>query len=677
MRILFLSILFTSPAIGAEPAVSWSLRPRAKPAVPTFDDATARAWTSSPIDAFILQRLKREGLQPQPPADRATLLRRVTFDLSGLPPTLKELEDFLNDDSADAFEKQVDRLLATPEYGERWGRHWLDVVRYAETEGFEYDRHRAGAWRYRDYVIRSFNDDVPFDRFVREQVAGDESAPDDHRSLIAAGFHRLGPVRRNAGNQALAFSRDEVLSEMTDILGTALLGMTVGCARCHDHKFDPFSQIDYYRLQAFLAGTSEHDLVLANKQDQEAWEKKTESIQAVIKLLRKKADILANAEKEKVESQILELEQSLPEPLDTISTVRHLEKERTPIFLLKRGNPEKKDQAVAPRLPSAFVSKNEPELAADVAKPKTLLANWITQADHPLTARVIVNRIWRRHFEHGIVDTPNDFGINGSKPSHPELLDWLANDFVDHGWKIKRLHRLIVLSNTYRQASQMRNAEFGMRNEEYAPIYVGPFRSWIPQSAFRIAHSIDPDNRLLGRYPIRRLDAEEVRDAMLTVAGRLNPKKGGPSILLPVDRDLVNQLYSPSQWASTKEPREFDRRTVYLIVKRNLRLPFLETFDQPDGQSSCGSRESSTHALQSLELLNGKMANDFAESFAQRLKKEAGDDPARQVELAYRLAVGRGLSPREKDRAIDFLRKQPLKEFALAVFNLNAFLYVN
>jgi hypothetical protein len=629
----------------------WSLLPRSQPTVPRFDDPAGRAWVRNALDAFVLTRLREEGLRPAPEADRPALLRRLTYDFTGLPPTPAEIDAFTRDPASDAYERLVERLLASPQYGERWGRHWLDVVRYAETEGFEYDRHRPGAWRYRDYVIHSLNADKPFDRFVREQIAGDEIGPNDRDLQAAAGFHRLGPVRRNAGNAQVAFSRNEVLTEMTDSLGAVFLGLTVGCARCHDHKFDPIGQADYYGLQAFLAATQEHDVVLASPVAQATWKARTKAVQAEMKRFKEALKRAEGEAERRLLDQLKEAERRLPPPLPTVSSVRNVAAERTPIHLLKRGDPDKKGPAVGMRVLAVLADERTPELPPDAANPRTALARWLTNPDHPLTARVLVNRVWQYHFGRGLVETANDFGANGAAPSHPELLDHLANAFVADGWRLKPLHRLIVLSSTYRQASRPADA---VASQEY-----------------------DPDNRLLGHFARRRLTAEEIRDSLLALAGRLNPKAGGPSVIPPVERDLVHLLYDPAQWAVTPDRAEYDRRSVYLIAKRNLRLPFVEVFDQPDLQTSCARRESSTHAPQALELLNGATSNRLAEAFAERLEREAGSDRARQVVLAYRLAAGRAPTWREQALAVAFLEKQPLREFAIAVFNLNAFLYVD
>jgi hypothetical protein len=643
-------VLVTAPV--AEAGQHWSFRPRAKPAVPTFADPADRAWVRTSVDAFVLKRLRANGLRPTPEADRATLIRRLSFDLTGLPPTPQEIAAFVADPAPDAYERLVERLLSSPHYGERWAQHWLDVVRFAESDGFEYDRYRPGMWRYRDYVIACLNEDRPYDRFITEQIAGDEIDPDNLELVVAAGFHRLGPVRRNAGNQDVAFSRNEVLTEMTDALGMVFLGLTAGCARCHDHRFDDFPQDDYYRLQAFLAATHEHNLLLADKATQADWKARTDTLNVEIKELTRQLAGAGGEAKEALAAKLREAQGRLPPPLPGICSVHNVEAERTGIFVLKRGLPEKKGKRVGPGFPSALAADGVGDLPEkDQARPRTALARWLTDPDHPLTARVFVNRIWHGHFGAGLVETPNDFGHNGGPPSHPDLLDHLADEFVHGGMRLKPLHRLIVLSSTYRQASRA------------------------PDAA--AARQKDPANRLLWQFPRRRLSAEELRDAMLAAAGRLNRKAGGKSVVAPVEKDLVGLLYDPAQWTVTPDEREHDRRSIYLIAKRNLRLPFGQAFDQPDLQTSCPRRETSTHALQALELLNGKTANRLAEAFALRLQEEAGPDPARQVELAYRLTAGRPPTATERELAVAFLQSQPLREFALAMFNVNAFLYVD
>jgi Protein of unknown function (DUF1549)/Protein of unknown function (DUF1553) len=629
----------------------WSLQPRSHPAVPEFTAQEDQAWARSPIDAFVLSKLTENGLRPAPEADRATLIRRLYFDLWGLPPSPADTADFVNDPSPNAYEQLVDRLLASPYYGERWAQHWLDVVRFAETEGFEYDRHMAGMWRYRDYVIESFNEDKPYDQFVREQVAGDEIDPENRETLIAAGLHRLGAVRRNAGNQEVASSRNEVLTERTDMIGSAFLGMTVGCARCHDHMYDPIRQKDYYRLQAFLASTEENNIVLASEEEQAAWKARVKEKEDEIKELNKQLETLEGEAKGRLHQKIRNLEVSLPDPLPTIATVKDDYEHQTPIHVLERGDYSRKKDQVGPRVLGVLLPEGAPELDAYRKNLRVTLADWLTAPDHPLTARVLVNRLWANHFSHGIVNTPNDFGVNGDRPSHPGLLDYLANEFVAGGWHIKPIQRMILLSNAYRQSSNSPLAQAAAQK--------------------------DPQNRLLWKFSRRRLEAEEIRDAMLAVSGKLNLEAGGKSIMVPVDEQLVKLLYKPAQWKVPEDESEDNRRSVYLIAKRNLRLPFMEVFDQPALLTSCARRQSSTHAPQALELLNGTLANGLAEAFAERLRSEVGNDPEQLVERAYLLAAGRMPTERERQPAVEFLKTQPLKEFALAMFNLNSFLYVN
>ena len=525
------------------------------------------------------------------------------------------------------------------------------MVRFAESEGFEYDRHLPGAWRFRDYVIQSFNNDKSYDRFIREQLAGDEIDPDRNEYKIAAGFHRLGAVRRNAGNQEVAGSRNEVLTGRTDIIGAAFLGLTVGCARCHDHMFDPIRQKDYYRLQGFLAATREHNLVLASEEAQAAWKAKTEEINKKVKELKEKAKKLPTEERKPVNAEAARLEATLPEPLPTICSIENVDEKRTQIHVLERGNWDNKGEAVNIRALGVLLPEGAGELPPDTKNPRTKLADWIAGPDHPLTARVMVNRIWQYHVGQGIVRTANDFGFNGERPSHPELLDFLANEFVDSGWSVKHMHRLIVLSQSYRQSSRPVHEAAGIKK--------------------------DPENRLLWRFSRRRLQAEEIRDAMLAVSGKLNTRRGGRSIIVPVEEGLVKLLYKPSQWEVAEDRSEHYRRSVYLMAKRNLRVPFMEVFDQPALQTSCYRRESSTHAPQALELLNGELSNELAAAFAERLESEVGPDKTQQVERAYLLAAGRDLTEQERKLGVEFLDEQPLREFALAMFNLNSFLYLN
>ena len=625
----------------------WSFQPVRRVTPPIVSNVD---WLQTPVDAFILKKLEDRNWQPAPLASREELMRRVHFDLLGLPPEPEELAAFASDETPDAYERLVDRLLASPHYGERWAQHWLDVVRFAETEGFEYDRHLPDAWRFRDYVIDSLNADKPFDQFVTEQIAGDEIAPDDPEHLAAVILHRLGAVRRNAGNPDIALSRNEVLTERTNIIGEAFLGLTVGCARCHNHKLEPITQKDYYRLQAYFAATEENNVLLASTEEKKLWDQQAADINEKIKELKSQAAEASGEKKAELENQILEVAYTLPPHPPTIPGIRNDFENRTTMHVLRRGVWEHKGVAVGPRPLSVLVAKSEPELPADAARPRTQLARWITDAGHPLTARVLVNRLWLHHFGTGLVRTANDFGTHGERPSHPELLDWLAQTLIENGWRWKAIHRQILLSSTYRQSSQHPDAR-------------------------KLAET-DPENRLCWRFNRRRLSAEEIRDAMLAVSGRINLQIHGPSVMVPVDRELIHLLYNPTQWLITEDVAQHARRSIYLIAKRNLRLPFMEAFDAPALQTSCSMRESSTHAPQALELLNGAFSNEMAAAFAARLTRECDDRPELIVDRAYRLTAGRLPTEVERRLSLEFLQDQPLTEFTLALFNLNGFVYV-
>ena len=640
----------------------WAFVKRATPAIPTFSSAADKAWAKSPMDAFILERLQKEGLPPSASADRVTLIRRAYYDLIGLPPSPHEVEAFLKDKSPDAYQKLVEKLLASPQYGERWGQHWLDVVRFAETDGFEYDTHRNDAWRYRDYVIRSFNQDKPYDRFVTEQLAGDELDKQNDELLIAAGFNRLGPLRKNAGNQEVSSSRNEVLTEMTNVVGSAFLGVTIGCARCHNHKFDPVRQSDYYRIQAYFAGVYDQDIPKASAEEQAARKAKADPLEKEINNLNKeilqlngKTEAALMDQQEALKKKLEALQDQLPPPLPALHSVADLPAKKSPIHLLTRGEYTAKRERVGMRPLGVLLEDGTPELPDTIEKPRAELAKWIVDPNNPLTARVLVNRIWQYHFGRGIVATANDFGRMGARPSHPELLDYLANEFVSHNFSVKHIHRLILNSNTYQQAS--------------APPSDPALKALVTKK--------DPENKFYSHFTRQRLTAEQLRDAMLSVSGTLNLKQGGPSVMIPIDPGLVNMLYKPSQWVPAKDPTEHARRSIYLIAKRNLRLPMMEVFDAPDLQVSCARRESSTHAPQALELMNGTFANQQAEAFAKRLETEAGPNLRKQIDLGYRLVTGRVAKPKEMQVALEFLKTQPKRELALTLLNLNSFLYVN
>lgn len=736
----------------------WAFR---KPVRPDPPNVTSN-WIRNPIDAFVLAKLKTSGLAPSQPADPLTLLRRVTYDLTGLPPTPADIDRFLGeyaDNPERAYTDAVERLLASPHYGERWAQHWLDVVRYAESNGYEGDAERPSAWRYRDYVIRSFNDDKPFDRFVQEQIAGDElAAGKDVRAnadlWIATGLHRCGPIHNVGGNVDPEVSRNEVLTEMVQGIGSAFLGLTMNCARCHDHKFDPVSQADYYRLEAFFASTRPKEVDFSIPAEREAHQKKILDIMAKTAPIKARVNALDRPYQDKVrEMKRAKLEPMYQEVLKIDAKKRTPEQEKlykdaqtllkvtwdetlaamTPedrairaklrdeqhaleaelpmppsqawavvddgkpvtTYILKRGEVKKKGSPVE----AAFtrVVSYEPAAPARAKLTRLDLAKWLTSPDHPLTARVFVNRLWQHHFIHGIVRTPNDFGKRGASPTHPELLDWLATEFVQSGWKIKHMHRLIVLSNTYRQSSS--NAEFGMRNAELNP-----------KSEFRNPKLVDPDNKLLWKMNRRRLEGEGIRDAMLAAAGTLNRDLGGPMIRVPLEPEVYDLIFTEGEpdglWPVTPDAKQHLRRTIYLFAKRNVRQPLLEAFDQPDRLTPCADRAVSTFAPQALILMNGPFAQAQSRALAARLIAECGNDSAQWIEQTYLRCFGRKPKVSERATAMEFLNEQTesirdrllarqkvtvpdnlpesadlasaaaLADFCLAMFNANEFVYV-
>src|ERR1700686_3057475 len=493
----------------------WAFVQRSQPEIPKFTVAADRAWARTPIDAFILQRLQKEGLKPSPPADRATLVRRLYFDLTGLPPTPRDVARFVADKPPGAYSKLVDQLLNSPHYGERWGQHWLDVVRFAETDGFEYYTHRKDAWRYRDYVIRAFQNDKPYDRFLTEQLAGDEIAPKEDETLVAAGFNRRGPLRKNAGIQEEASTPNEGLTEMTNVVGSALLGVTLGCARCHDHKFDPIRQSDYYRIQGYFAAAQPNDIPRSSAEEQATWKAKVAALEAEIKQLRRGMKTATPDEQQARTKRIEEIQDNMPEPPAGLHSMSDDMAHKSEIHLLARGDYQNKGDAVGMRPLGVLLPDGAPELPQDTQHPRAELAKWVADPENPLTARVMVNRIWQFHFGRGIVATANDFGRMGERPTHPELLDYLANEFVQSGFSVKHVHRLILNSNAYRQASSTVNAA---------------------------AMEKDPENKLLWKFNRRRLEAEEIRDSMLAISGTLNEKQGGPSVIVPIDPTLGRAL---------------------------------------------------------------------------------------------------------------------------------------
>ncbi|HEV8542237.1 MAG TPA: DUF1549 and DUF1553 domain-containing protein [Verrucomicrobiae bacterium] len=679
-------------AVSSRPnSPHWAFQLVKRPEVPWI--ARAPIEPINAIDYFVLARLEKRGLSMSPPASKAQLIRRVTFDLIGLPPTPREMDEFVNDRSDNAYEKLIDRLLASKHYGERWGRHWLDLARFAESDGFEHDAARPYSWRYRDYVIAAFNSDKPYDRFIKEQIAGDELWPDSPDALTATGFNLLGPDMVDSSDQVQR--RHNTLNDMTDTTSLVFLGLTIGCARCHDHKLEPISQRDYYQLQAFFGPAKfERDQPIPTAEVRAAYEEalkkaendpKTLQLAALEKPVRQKlfeakvaklsseaqmayqtpaaernaeqanlvletrdkvvitekevANAFSGTEKEAWKKLSTEVK-SLPKPSPLPKAMTLACGEPTKTFVLHRGDYNHPEEEVEPGFPTILA--NSTALKTPVSRERTALAEWIASRNNPLTARVMVNRIWQHHFGRGIVGSPSDFGTRGDKPSHPQLLDWLASEFMDHGWSIKHLHKLMLMSATYRQ-----------------------------QSGGEIA--ADPENRLLSHMDRSRLEGEVIRDSLLAVSGQLNPQMGGHGVFPPIPKELFQ---GATGWTPSKSSEENCRRSIYIFARRNLRFPFLEVFDAPDNNLSCPVRERSTTAPQALTLLNADDVVTAARLTAERLAK-SGRSRDEQLVQAYRLILGRLPTAKETDLGRNFLAQYPLDEFCRALFNLNDFVYVN
>jgi hypothetical protein len=615
----------------------WAFRPIRRPPVPG-----GRVEGGNPIDAFLSARLRARGLKPNGPASRRELIRRAYFDLIGLPPTPEEVEAFEHDSRPDAWEKLIDRLLDSPHYGERWGRHWLDVVRYAQTNGYERDGEKPFSWRYRDYVIRSFNADKPFDQFIREQLAGDELEPRTDDDIIATGFFHLG-IWDDEPDDARQAAYDE-LDDIVTTVGQTFLGLTINCARCHDHKFDPISQKDYYRLLAFVHNVRGYQdpkkldlqaaafVPLAPPQQIERWQKETD--EKISKLRGQVEGKGAAANKMEVQRR-LEWLVGQPPPFAWALAVREKGKMPTETRVLLRGNAATPGDAVEPRFPQVLAGSARavcrPPAGGQSTGRRRALADWIASAQNPLTARVLVNRLWQHHFGRGLVPTPNDFGKAGLAPTHPELLDWLAADFITGGWQIKRLHKLIMTSQAYRMSSRTDNAR---------------------------ARELDEGNELYWRQSLRRLEVEALRDSILAVSGNLNRQMGGRGVFPRLSREVIAGESRPGlDWEISSASQEA-RRSVYLFIKRTLLVPMLETFDYSNTAQPIGERAVTTVAPQALLLLNSDFMRVQAAALAARLLREAPDKPAAQVRRAYQLALGRAPTQREGEIALGYLRRQ-------------------
>ena len=594
-----------------------------------------KAWARNPIDHFILAKIEERDSQPSPAAEKRVLLRRVFLDLTGLPPTLAEQDTFLADKSPDAFAKLVDDLLARTSYGERWGRHWLDLARYAESNGYERDAAKPNVWRYRDYVIAAFNTDKPYDRFIREQIAGDELPDANAETLIATGFHRLGPWDDEPADSLQ--DRADQVDDMIRTTSQAFLGVTLGCARCHDHKFDPLTARDYYSLAAVFAplkrtqsGRSDLDAPAGTRAELAALAERDQRIAALTNALKSASAELRRELATNTEVALTELRRATPDlprgyfPSEPSSAAPKS-------FVLLRGSAHNLGPEVFPAVPVALTAKQPSFPASDefTTRRRLTVANWIASADNPLTARVLVNRVWQHHFGEGLVRTASDFGLIGTAPTHPELLDWLADWFVkEGGWSVKKLHRLILASATWQQASG--NAEGEMRNAESGTL-----------RASAIPHSEDPENLLLSRFPYRRLEVEAIRDSMLAVSGRLNPRVGGPSMYPEVPKEAFAGSSDPDKIWKPFDEADASRRTVYAFLKRSFMVPMLEVLDVCDTTQSSDKRAVTSVAPQALTLFNGAFVNRQARHFADRLRREVGANLDAQIERAWQLALVR------------------------------------
>jgi hypothetical protein len=740
----------------------WAFRPVKRPAPPAVQD---NAWLQAPVDNFVLRGLEQANLKPAPAATRETLIRRATLDLIGLPPTPAEVEAFLADDSPDAFAKLVDRLLASPHYGERWARHWLDVARYADSGGFETDIFFGHAWRYRDYVIRALNDDKPYDDFIREQIAGEELYPGDMNARVAAGFYTIGPILQEADMVEGKLDND-LLTDAVDATASAFLGLTIGCARCHDHKYDPVSQRDYYAMQAIFAASEQTDFDEAGKvlrtgvalrktidqykleqlktaaraakepderdrllrevgesyieQDEELQERfeqseayadynkarrqyrelseQTADPEQAAELLREIGEhamtlagqdrrALRRMSREERNAYLIDfgrknLALSPPDELIDdvdafrlaigrenlegpstipVRTLTHRESPLT-IRLLGRGELTMPGEEVPPAIPEHLNASRLrlSELPAD--ERRAALANWIASKENPLTARVMVNRVWQGHFGAGLVRTPNDFGIRGERPTHPELLDWLAAEFMEHGWSLKHLHRTIMLSSAYQMSCETDAATLAR----------------------------DPDNRLLTRYQPHRLEAEPIWDSIRAVAGTLNREMYGLPVAPPLDEQETIGNYK--DWP-TSTPDQVNRRGIYLLTRRSFRFPMLSSFDLPENTASCGRRDTTTVPNQCLALLNNRTLHEQAAAFAERLLEETGGKLRAVPDRAWLHAYGRAITDEEQERVDGFLAlrlgelnqdskddqtaaRSALTELCLAIFNTNEFIFI-
>jgi hypothetical protein len=695
---------------GYKPAAvarDWAYKPVNPAAAPNVKQAN---WVQTPIDSFVLEKLESHGLKPAPDADRATFIRRATLDAWGLLPTPEEVEDFENDRSSDAYEKLVDRLLASSHFGERQARRWLDLARYADSAGFQNDQTRANNWRYRDYVINAFNTDKPFDQFIKEQIAGDELWPDSQEAKIATGF--LAGYPDNSNSRDLVQRHYQIATDITDLVGETFLASTIGCARCHNHKVDKITQKEYFELQAYFSNVAfnEKTPILAGTETE--WDKtfaeQQATYQAVIKDIRAQqkavvdqireiglkyykeryltdsreaifkpkeqwtaldrwvnhrltavvtdnniAGYLAEASKKgfpdyqvhyvelKAEYDRLAEELKKYDNLKpaggsaNYTTALELGPEPVPVHVRFTGIHERPLEEVQPGLPALWAGENEPAITATANSTgrRSALASWIASSENPLTSRVFVNRVWAQYFDRGIVGTPGDFGRAGNKPTHPELLDYLAQDFVERGWSVKQLHKEILLSRVYRQSSAERGDVL----------------------------AVDPQNQLLGIYPRKRLEAEEIRDALLYVAGELNPTVGGPAVFPPLPPNLAasgQDFNGGGLWTVSKDPEDHKRRSIYTFVRRSMPYPLTASFDPADPSAPHHKRNVTTTPLQALTLFNSDLVSQWSQALAGRVINEAGNNTDAQLAYLYRVLFSREPNRTEKSTLKAFLKEQ-------------------
>lgn len=704
----------------------WAFQPVRVPQVPAVRDG---GWIRNPIDNFILARLEAKGWKPNDAAKPQALLRRVYLDIVGLPPTLVEQVEFMKAPTEAAFDMLADDLLSRPGYGERWGRHWLDLVRYADSNGYERDGAKPSVWRYRDYVIKSLNNDKPYDRFILEQLAGDELPDASAETVTALGYFRLGPWDDEPADPAE--DRFDQLDDMVSTTSQVFLGLTLGCARCHNHKFEPLSTLDYYRmmavvspLQSFQNGRSDLDAPVGSPAELEALaerDKKIGKLKGEISKLREEfqdeflksgrsklaaeataAFLVRPAERNDEQKKLVEqnakgLDNEVTSALsDEIKTrISALQEqiaglvratpdlprayyvhEVTPAppetHVLIRGKATRPGVVAPPGVPSVLVPQ-QPEFLASgerTSRRRLSLARWLVDPGNPLTARVIVNRVWQFHFGEGLVRTGSDFGVMGDPPSHPELLDYLAGELVAHGWSLKWLHRQILTSNTYKMSKQW--------HDEYG--------------------AVDPENRLWWRFPYRRLEVEAIRDSMLLVSGKLSPKMFGPAMFPFIPKEAREGNSDPDKIWPAYDEGEASRRTVYAFIKRSLVVPMIEVLDLCDTTKSSARRAVTSVAPQALTLFNGQFVNEQAAHLAARIEREAGPDAGRQIERAYRLALAREPTGTELKTMLEFMateaarlveesvgseaavtepvaRKRALEQLCRVIFNLNEFVY--